>query len=277
MKFKLRIMATFAVIFLCTVAAHCPHSGPDLTNPSLLVQSLQSKGWIYVDMPREILDVGAIVSISDSEGIRYRGDIKDCGVPKEVVEVRKGATGLNGIYGTEYGIDLKGLLSYQNVTIGAQADKIAHVGFSISDTEESAMSEIKLKRWLEENRSKLDAVCLDYLIGKTPKENENLKDKVWILVDVLGVKKFSYTFYDKSGAKITLTPEIVKDYVQLEANGRVTEDGKLSFDSQRTLFIAFKKGIFYESGTVMGATATTDKNIELIQKRRNGVILQDVK
>ncbi len=241
-------------------------------NPAPLVRTLEGKGWTYVDFPRELLGAGSIVSISDSQGIRYRGDINDC-VPKEAIVKRTGRAGIDGIYNQEFTMSVQAFLGYHSVKIGGDVNKISKVGLMLQDAEEVALSEPKLREWLAANHSRLSEVCLGYLLRKTPLDNDSIEVPIAILVDVLGVKKYSYTFYDRSGGKITLTPAVLKDYFSFSSDGTITSDGKLEFDSKVPLFIAFKSGFFYTFGSTMGASASQGLSPATLQQKRNSVLV----
>src|SRR6266403_618234 len=76
--------------------AGCVTSGP--LRPDPLAEPLEKAGWTFVDVPRQVLGPGTIVSIRDTDGIRYRGNIEDC-VPSEAINIRRElAVGIAGVF-----------------------------------------------------------------------------------------------------------------------------------------------------------------------------------
>lgn len=235
--------------------------------PSELAKSLEKEGWTYSDLPRELLGPGSIVSITDSSGISYRGNITECIDDPQVTEVVSGAAGIPD-FNVSYELKVGAMLDYHNVKIGPKLSTVKKVSFKIGELEEEALSSIRVEEWLEANMDSLSGTCKRYLRGNGARERADLRGSVFVLIDVLKVTGYEYTFSGDNNASINLSESTLKDYLTLSADVSysVTRSGSLKIDSP--VYIAFKESIFLAPTSGQGATFVDGAEASAILNRR---------
>lgn len=245
----------FAMVAL---VASCAGTIGTLMSGGDLAKELQKRGWTPVDFPREILGPGSIVSITDTEGIRFRGRVESC-LPRGLLKVERKAAALPS--------------ETKNTNLGAQAflkfNKIAklHPGFNeirrvvltIGTTEEVFVEEILLTRLFMEHAKNFDQVCRNYF----------LQPSIHIITSALQVNDYSYTFYQKSDITLELSLERLKNLFDLGADVKyeILRDGSLKI--KEPLFIAFRTAQYFSLtemprvGPVEGAASIMERYYRL--------------
>ncbi len=207
---------------------------------------LERNKWTYVDVPRELLGAGSIVSISEQDGLRYRGHITDC-LPSGVIEIKDtGAAALPQI-ARQWSFNASALARFVKlVEVKPGFNVVTRVDVTIGAMPHSwaVLDEIRLARWLRENRNRLDPTCRSYLARRD----------VYVIMEALRLSDLLYTLHRERGADVKLTAENIKGFVDLGADAKwnVTADGKLKID--QPVYIAFQKSQWVSIEDTPGAT-----------------------
>jgi hypothetical protein len=137
------------LVSLCTISiTGCNGSTP--LKPTELAKALEKEGWTYTDIPRELLGPGSIVSITDSAGISYRGNLTDCIDDPDVTNIKIGTAGVPN-FDKSYELKVGALFDYHNARIGPEVGKVKSVTFKAGELQEEALSSIRVEEWLEAN------------------------------------------------------------------------------------------------------------------------------
>lgn len=245
LSFNFWIRAT-SICLVVTTLASCAE-----LQPKDLAKYLRQNGWTYVDVPRQLLGPGAIVTISKESGITYRGELSSCIDDQAVVTPKSGPVALNGAMNKAIQFSADAFVNYQGVQVGPEFNKVGTYKLVLKDTIEYAIDDIKLRNWLEANAHNLTQACRDYLGYANAGQGAK---NVFILVNVLGAGKYEYSFFDKSGSKIEVSAAKLSQFVTPKAgfDFSVTSDGNLTSD--KPVFLAFKRGV-PASPVGMGAAA----------------------
>lgn len=267
-----KLLSSVSILSTLLVLTGCPsHRYSSDIVPNELVKVLNDAHWSYVDMPRQLLGPGSIVSITENDGIRFRGDISDC-VDSSAIKIERGTAAIPNLK-SEKSLSLTAFFGYENLLkIGPKLSDVGEVKLELGEAEEEAINEIKLSNWLDQNKDTITPACKRYLTTNNKLENETLNNRIFILTDVLKVKNYKYSFVDKMGVQVELTPGKLPEYITFNtsANATVNREGKI--DVTKPLYIAFKKGVMLEFGAPLGAAPNEKADPSQIINRRNSVL-----
>ena len=221
--FAVMMCGVFVVVFLIG-------SCKDVTvvyTPQEWVEMLKKAGgWVPLPFPDSKYRPGAIIKVTEEEGIkgiRWIGHLESCNYPSEVLKVEKGYTpAIEFKKGKDFGAEAT--INFKGITAGPGFDKVSKVVLDVQDHGADAFKLIDLKVWWEKpnNRKKVSSVCM----------NELKKPNHYLITEALRVSKGAYTLYDKTGAKIKLTAPKLGDLLQFQPDVKyeVTSEGKLVID-----------------------------------------------
>jgi len=236
-----------------------------------LALPLRNAGWTYVDMPRQLLGAGSIVSVTDVDGIRFRGRIGDC-VPPEALEVTEGPVAIKGLFSSSKSLSLDAFLGFHSIKIGPKLQSIRTVKLKIGKADEVALNEIKLMQWLNNNKNNLSPLCIRYLKGHDGNEQQKLQGGIYILMNVLRVTGYSYTFEDGKGGSIDIRPGHLGEFVEFEAGAKADLKDGGTIEIEEPVYIAFKKANVINFDRPLGAATAKIDTAEEIMKRRIEVL-----
>jgi len=254
-----------AVIILA--GAGCPKK--ELLYDTTLSKALGEAGWTSVDFPRELLGAGTIVSITQSQGITYRGHLKDC-VSAEQFESRfglkRGNAGLEGKIKTSYKLDISALLNYQSIEVGPSFNSLKNFTVTMGPTREEALSDILVRNWIRANWDGLTPACKNYLRGYEG-EKINPQETVFVLTDVLGAQGYTYSFETTSGAKVSLSPANLGQYFKVGGSAGLGTTASGDLKSDGFVYIAFKAAISPFAATQGAAPALSATDLMQARNR----------
>jgi len=217
------LCGVFVVVFLL---ASCKEV-TDVYTPREWVEMLKKAGgWVPLPFPDSKYRPGAIIKVTEEEGIkgiRWIGHLESCRYTEEVLKVEKSyIPGIKFTKGKDFGANV--MINFKGISAGPAFDKVSKVILEVQDHGADAFKLIGLKVWWENpnNRKKVSAVCTDEL--KKPNH--------YLVTEAFRVSKGTYTLYDKTGAKIKLTAPKLGDLLQFQPDVKyeVTSDGKLVID-----------------------------------------------
>jgi hypothetical protein len=207
-----------------------------------LAKELRARGWVPVDFPREVLGPGSIVSITDSEGIRFRGRLESC-VPRGSLRIETRGAALPS-EAKRTSLSARAFLKFNKIVkLEPGFEDLRRAVLTIGRADEVFVEEILLTRVLQENIKNFDQVCRSYL----------LHPSVYVIVDALQVSDYTYTLYDKFNIKLELSVERLKRYFDLGADVKYEVTGDGSIRIKDPLYIAFRTAKYYSLTETPGA------------------------
>lgn len=235
-------------------------------NPGAFVDALQKKGWTYVDLPRELLGPGSVVSISEAKGISYRGRIDACITNPDVLKVQEGNAGLSGQINSSYDLSIDALAKYHAVEAGPAYNKLASFTLTLGETKEYALDTVAISEWIKNNSQSLSDNCRRLLNVGGGEPNSPAQNQIFVLTDVLGVTGYKYTFKGADGAKIKLSQDSAENFFKLggTADAKVTGDGDVQVAGR--VYIAF---MGEASPFDFGSGAVPAESAQDTQRKRN--------
>jgi len=176
-------------------------------------------GWTPLPFPDSKYRPGAIIKVTETDGIRWVGDFDACRYPKEAFKPEKSyIPGLS--FTKEKAFGAKAMINIRGITAGPAFDKVSKVNLQVQDHGADSLNLIALKVWWEDpnNRKKVSPVCMDEL-----KQTDR-----YLITEAFRVSKGTYTLYDKSGAAIELKAPQLGDLLQFQPDIKydVTSDGQ---------------------------------------------------
>lgn len=250
---KTSMLIIFSLILGCS----------SVPKPKGLQEHLEDNGWIYADIPRELLGPGSIVSITPQDGITYRGKIEDC---VEGVEIVSGAAALPS-FQQSYTLKMSAALQYaQIVTLGPEISKVESVDLELGDVQDFALNEIGIVESIELNG--VSAICALYLQGLGKVETERLKGSIWVINAALRVDSYKMTFKQENGIKIALNTNNLGKFVKFAPEVEYKVDGEGKIEVTSPTFIGFKTAILMNPTGGSGAAAPDTISLEVMLKRR---------
>lgn len=232
----------------------CGPTVSDLMTPRELVEFFQPP-WIVINLPSSLYYPGAVVEVTEQEGIQWLGDGRQC-FTGGVLKPEKGATP-QWTLTKQSTFNASMMANIKGITLGPEFKKDGKVSLKIENAETEVIDVIKLFDWMLANKDKISESCRKYLLSKN----------VFLIREAYRVDKASYTLYDQKGAKLSLGGEKLKDLLKLSADFKyeVTGDGALAISSP--VYIAFRRAKFIglsERPEVLGTpTAEPDAGVTL--------------
>lgn len=270
-----KLLVFLFFVFMGTFLSAC---GGGISTPSLfpkkLLVELREGGWQFPETPREILGPGSIVSITDYDGIRFRGHVKDCIPEVKGDEAEKNGyqvigpkgTGMNGQLSKSYEMSAGVMLGFHKINFGPKYSTVGKIVLEMGNVQEEAVNEVKLFQWLERNFGALSGTCRRYLLGHNPQDAEDLKNKIFIIINTLRTIEYKYRFFDKSGVEIKFSEIPVNSILTLSGEGALKQTSESALSGNTPLYIGFKTAKIFSLDSVAGA-ATKVEGDSIIQRR----------
>lgn len=262
MKRSIKRGSRIAIIFFVIMnIVSCASHTEKLLRGGELAKALPALGWIPVDLPRELLGPGSIVSISDVDGIRYRGSLSTC-LQEDAIKIRTFRAALPNST-KKVNLTAKGFVKF-NTVLKLQPDfnKVENATLNIGKVNEVVLDEILLTKSLKSAMENFDSVCRDYFLAPN----------VYIITSALQVSDYTYTLFDKNNIKIDLSLDKLKNYVDFGANAKYDVTAEGSIKTKEPLYIAFKTAKYITLENVPGISPREDVNTIMQRYHRNNEV-----
>jgi hypothetical protein len=248
----------YGLFIAAFLSVSCEKVSDNYTPPEWVEMFKKAGGWVPLPFPDSKYRPGAIVKVSEKEGIRWISHLESCRYPEEVLRPEKSyIPGITFTKGKDFGA--AAMVNFKGISAGPAFDKVSKVRLEVQDHGADAFKLINLKVWWEEpkNRKKVSSACLDEL--KKPDH--------YLITEAFRVSKGTYTLYDKSGAALKLSAPKLGDLLQFQPDVKyeVTSDGKLTIE--QPVYFAIRMAVrvgddFEVLGEQTQAPQTADSQIE---------------
>ena len=256
-------------IFACVVALTLPrcNDAGDVYSLAEWRDVLKGNGnWHFVKVPDSKLVPGSIVKITKDDGLSWIDSLQSCGIPAallagldagnpDALVIRGASPKIEFKKSKEYSADA--VLNVAGIKAGPEFNNLGKVALTIGDNGGDALRLIRLKSWIQANAAAFNPACLDEL----------QKPDRYLVAKSFRFSSATYSFFDKSGAKVKLTVPQLGKIVQLEPNVKfeVTTEGNLKIDEP--MYVAVRQAIssngdFNTLGTESASPVSGDAVLE---------------
>lgn len=262
-------------VVLCGVALaslNAASCSPVTVRSQDLAKALEKYKWTFVDVPREVLGAGAIVSITKDQGIRFRSRIESCVSDATATHVSSHSIALGGTFNTSHSFDADVALAYGDLKAGPKFSSVKSATVTLGTAREYVIDEFLVSAWLKNNWNSLSPDCKRALQGIGDDTIPDPQQSLFVLQDVIGVDGYTLAFKTETGAELSLSDPKLKDYVDVQGNThyKVTSDGKLA--SNELVYIAFKGGLSAFKAAQGAGPSESAQEIQSAHLRSKGLL-----
>jgi hypothetical protein len=233
-QFTMRLV-TSVCIGTTVLMAGCARPHPISPGTQELGQEISlPRGYARLDAPLTFGDrpfVGAVVTITQKDGLRYQTSLSTCGIDQEVLVPSTGPVVISS-FTLNDSMSANATVQFAKlVTLAPQAKMAKRVSVDVGPSTVETLAMWDVISNARKNKDKVDTSCKELL---------NQPNVYWI-TDAIKTKSFKLTFYDDKNAQIKVTVDNLPNFISsvaANAQGSATLDGKAEIDLP--VYVAFR-------------------------------------
>ncbi len=238
----------------------CSSDAGDIYSPEEWRGLFKENGWTALPFPDSKYEPGAIIKVSEADGLRYIDHLRTCGYPPDILSPEVGKIPSISFTKTRE-LGAAAMLNIKGITAGPEFSNVAKARLEVSEHSADALRLVALRIW-QETPGNLEGnarFCVEELE----------KPDYYLITEAFRVSKGRYTLYDETGGKLKVSLANLGKILSLEPSVKYEVSGEGELVIEERVTFAIRRAIsttagFEVLGAAPGEAGTADEAIDRI-------------